>query len=73
MKKHDYILIATVIFYVAENLYFGGNETAKSVAEKICDSIVVFGGIYGFASMFLYHLRPEVTVNINGVNFDKLD
>lgn len=66
MKKYDYIITAAIILYFAENAYFGWNETALSTCEKVVDSIVTIMFIYGFATMILDHLRPSVSLTLNG-------
>ena len=73
MKKHDYILITAIVFYFVENFYFGWNEVAQSIPEKVADSIVSVLIVYGFLTLILDHLRPSVTINLGGLRIKEKD
>jgi hypothetical protein len=73
MKKHDYIIILAIALYIIENFYFGWNEVAQSIPEKVADSIVFILMIYGFLTLILDHIRPHVTINLGGLRIRDKD
>lgn len=67
MKKHDYIIIVSIAVFIAQNVYFGFNETPQSGAEKVADIVTMILTVWGFASMFLDRERVQHVVTLDGV------
>jgi len=67
MKKHDYIIIASIVFFIVENIYFGFNATAQSGAEHVADYVCVMLTFWGFLSMVIDRERVKNVVTLEGV------
>ena len=69
ITKFDIVLLASIILYFLENMYFGWNATPSGVPEKIVDGIVLVGLFYGSIGAFLHTIgnaiRPNVNITLN--------
>lgn len=54
-------MVAAVVLFIAENIYFGWNNESESPAESICDLLV----IVGFFLSYLWKPVRHTTENFN--------
>lgn len=62
--KVNYWLWASVIFFIAENCWFGWNRKPSCTAERVCDYIVVILFWVGFSKWFVSSMAEEVAKKI---------
>jgi len=70
------VIAAFVVFNIVETAYFGGNRTAITVAEHICDSIssigVLFGVVLGMYDWVDY-FWSKMTVTVKNLSENEED
>ncbi len=55
-------LVFAIVFYIAENTYFGWNKEAQSIAEQICDMVVIGSFIMTFLWRPIRHEHTEFNI-----------
>lgn len=71
MKRENIAIVlalASFIFWVGENIYFGWNSTALSSVEAFCDGLAIFGMFMAFlikpsSNTIEYHIVTGGPVN----------
>jgi hypothetical protein len=65
ITKFDIVLLAAIVLYFLENMYFGWNATPASIAEKVADGVVLVGLFYGLIGCFIETIGNSVKPSIN--------